>query len=219
MDARHVRTTGGGDPEPTRLGRPGRSPLLPQGSLGSGPSSVVSVHLRLLRPHSPVSRAHRDFAARRLRRDAFAVRERLGDPRDLPRFATVISTRAVDPTPVGPPRSPVVPAGGVPGFLVLSASRHPRPPSLPAIPDGLKSRRCIRSLHATARVFALPSRLATTRQVSRVHLLAFRGLRHPRFSRRASPRGAGGQARWPNGKPATIGTFTRSVTAASGAAR
>jgi hypothetical protein len=58
---------------------------LPQGpSLGSGlfcpgPSS-------LNRPHPPHSQAHRDFAAERLIRNAFAVRERLGDPRVVPSF-------------------------------------------------------------------------------------------------------------------------------------
>jgi len=57
----------------------------PQGSsLGSGlfcpgPSS-------LNRPHPPHSQAHRDFTALRLIRDAFAVRERLGDPRVVPSF-------------------------------------------------------------------------------------------------------------------------------------
>ena len=40
----------------------------------------------LNRPHPPHSRAHRDFAAWRLIRDAFAVRERLGDPRVVPGF-------------------------------------------------------------------------------------------------------------------------------------
>src|ERR1700757_4081978 len=44
-----------------------------------GPSS-------LNRPHPPHSRAHRDFTARRLIRDAFAVRERLGNPRVVPSF-------------------------------------------------------------------------------------------------------------------------------------
>src|SRR5579864_4821245 len=58
---------------------------LPQGpSLRSGlccpkPSS-------LNRPHPPRSRAHRDFTAWRLIRNAFAVRERLGDPRAVPGF-------------------------------------------------------------------------------------------------------------------------------------
>jgi hypothetical protein len=44
-----------------------------------GPSS-------LNRPHPPHSWAHRGFAARRLIRDVFAVRERLGDPRVVPSF-------------------------------------------------------------------------------------------------------------------------------------
>jgi hypothetical protein len=53
-------------------------------SLGSrlfcpGPSS-------LNRPHPPHSQAHHDFTARRLIRDVFAVRERLGDPRVVPGF-------------------------------------------------------------------------------------------------------------------------------------
>src|SRR5450755_1783391 len=40
----------------------------------------------LSRPHPPHSQAHRDFTAWRLIRDAFAVRERLGDPRVVPSF-------------------------------------------------------------------------------------------------------------------------------------
>ena len=58
---------------------------LPQGSsLGFGlfcpdPSS-------LNRPHPPHSQAQRDFAAKRFIRAAFAVRERLGDPRVVPGF-------------------------------------------------------------------------------------------------------------------------------------
>ena len=40
----------------------------------------------LNRPHPPHSQAHHDFAARRLIRNAFAVRERLGDPRVVPGF-------------------------------------------------------------------------------------------------------------------------------------
>jgi hypothetical protein len=44
-----------------------------------GPSS-------LNRPHPSHSWAHRDFTAWRLIRDAFAVRERLGDPRVVPGF-------------------------------------------------------------------------------------------------------------------------------------
>jgi hypothetical protein len=40
----------------------------------------------LNRPHPPRSQAHRNFTARRLICDAFAVRERLGDPRAVPGF-------------------------------------------------------------------------------------------------------------------------------------
>src|SRR2546429_408164 len=63
-----------------RLGRPP-----PQGSslwfelCCLGPSS-------LNRPHPPHPRAHRDFTAWRLIRNAFAVRERRGDPRVVPGF-------------------------------------------------------------------------------------------------------------------------------------
>ena len=48
-----------------------------------GPSS-------LNRPHPPLSQAHRNFAARRFICGAFAVRERLGDPRGVPRFTCSI---------------------------------------------------------------------------------------------------------------------------------
>src|SRR5258708_7695180 len=75
---------------------------LPQGpSLGSGlfcpgPSS-------LNRPHPPHSQAHRDFAAWRLIRDAFAVRERLGDPRVVPGFhCSFLPGMPSSPTPGSP---------------------------------------------------------------------------------------------------------------------
>jgi len=56
----------------------------PQGpSLRSGLCCPV---LHRLMPHPPHSRAHRDFTAKRLIRDAFAVRERRGDPRVVPCF-------------------------------------------------------------------------------------------------------------------------------------
>src|SRR5208282_866986 len=53
--------------------------LAPVRFMLSGPSS-------LNRPHPPHSRAHRDFTAKRLIRDAFAVRERRGGPRVVPSF-------------------------------------------------------------------------------------------------------------------------------------
>ena len=61
-----------------------------------GPSS-------LNRPHPPHSRAHRDFTAWRLIRDAFAVRERLGDPRVVPSFrCTFLPDMPSSPTPGSP---------------------------------------------------------------------------------------------------------------------
>jgi len=74
-----------GGPDPVVHHHADGNAALPQGpSLRFGlccpdPSS-------LNRPHPPHSQAHHDFAAERLIRDAFAVRERLGDPRVVPRF-------------------------------------------------------------------------------------------------------------------------------------
>ena len=56
-----------------------QGPSLRSGLCCPGPST-------LNRPHPPHSRAHRDFTAQRLIRDAFAVRVRLGDPRAVPCF-------------------------------------------------------------------------------------------------------------------------------------
>jgi hypothetical protein len=61
-----------------------------------GPSS-------LNRPHPPPSQAHRDFTAWRLIRDAFAVRERLGDPQVVPGFhCTLLPGMPSSPTPGSP---------------------------------------------------------------------------------------------------------------------
>ena len=61
-----------------------------------GPSS-------LNRPHPPHSQAHRNFTAWRLIRDAFAVRERLGDPRVVPNFhCTFLPGMPSSPTPGSP---------------------------------------------------------------------------------------------------------------------
>jgi hypothetical protein len=56
-----------------------QGPSLESGLCCPGPSS-------LNRPHPSHARAHRDFAAWRLIRGAFAVRERRGDPRVVPSF-------------------------------------------------------------------------------------------------------------------------------------
>src|SRR5262245_13064226 len=70
--------------------RPGGQPA-PQGSslrfglFCPNPSS-------LNRPHPPHSQARSDFAAVRLIPNAFAVRERLGDPRAVPNFRLLLCT-------------------------------------------------------------------------------------------------------------------------------
>src|SRR5215470_5914088 len=53
---------------------------------GRGPTQCGTDRSSLIRPHPSHSRAHRDFTAKRLIRDAFAVRERLGNPRVVPGF-------------------------------------------------------------------------------------------------------------------------------------
>ena len=68
------------DAPPWRVGNPP-----PQGSSLESGLCCPGVS-SLNRPHPPHSRAHHDFAARRLIRNAFAVRERLGDPRVVPGF-------------------------------------------------------------------------------------------------------------------------------------
>src|SRR3954463_3675475 len=81
------------DAPPWRVGRPPpQGPSLGSGLCCPGPSS-------LNRPHPPHSQAHRDFTAWRLIRDAFAVRERRGDPRVVPgfRYHSVLTCRPLRP--------------------------------------------------------------------------------------------------------------------------
>src|SRR3954451_11176249 len=81
------------DAPPWRVGRPPpQGPSPGSGSCCAGPSS-------LNRPHPPHSPAHRDFTAGRLLRDAFAVRERRGDPRVVPgfRYPSVLTCRPLGP--------------------------------------------------------------------------------------------------------------------------
>jgi hypothetical protein len=61
-------------------------PLYPRGPWLRA-SSVVSLPHGLIRPHPSVPPARGDFTAEPLIRRVFAVRERLGDPRDLPYFS------------------------------------------------------------------------------------------------------------------------------------
>ena len=74
-----------------------QGPSLRSGLCCPGPSTLT-------RPHPPHSRAHRDFTARRLIRDAFAVRVRLGDPRAVPCFRqSFLLGMSSSKTPGSPP--------------------------------------------------------------------------------------------------------------------
>ena len=112
--------------------------LFTPGVLGSDASSAVSRHHGLLRPHPPVPRARNDFTAGPFIRRAFAVRERLGDPRDLPYFScrTVCACRR--PYAGGSAASSRYhwcSDARLPRFT--SESPPTKSPSLPAILDGV----------------------------------------------------------------------------------
>jgi hypothetical protein len=87
LPCRERRVGSGSHPSDTSTRRCASGPRRSTpGVLGSGASSALSLHRRLLRPHPSVSQARDDFAAWPVIRRAFAVRERLGDPGDLPYF-------------------------------------------------------------------------------------------------------------------------------------
>jgi hypothetical protein len=85
----------------------------------------------LIRPHPPRSQAHRDFTAQRLMRDAFAVRERLGDPRAVPGF------RCTFLPDMPPPETPGSSTSSVPGSDVDIGLRQALSGS--ALPKSLQS--------------------------------------------------------------------------------
>jgi len=191
-----------------------RDAPLPPGVLGSGPSSAVSVHPRVVRPHPPVSQAPRDFTGSRRIRGAFAVRERRGAPRDLPSFPW----RAVRPC-----RRPY-PGGSAALSPVVHGQRYQAPSNYERVathspvsasnPRRGSLSRLHRSRHATARAFARPSWLATTRRAAPPAEVPC----HSRFWHWPSPASAGSQARWATGKSPIIGTSPRLVTTGSGVA-
>jgi hypothetical protein len=98
---------------------------LPQGSLA--PVRVMLSQsliaycdpIRQSRRHAATSQLCCLYATPSLCGSAKATRE------TFPTFATVLSTRAIDPTPVGPLCHPVVSAHRVPGCLECETSRHP----------------------------------------------------------------------------------------------
>jgi hypothetical protein len=117
---------------------------LPQGSLAPVrvmlSRSLIAYYdpIRQSRRHAATSRPCRLYAAPSLCGSAEATHE------TFPIFPAVLSTRAADPTPVGPVRSPVVLRARIPGFLELLPSRHPQSPgSASNIRRGNPFRRCI----------------------------------------------------------------------------
>jgi hypothetical protein len=131
---------------------------LPQGS-SLLPELCCLEPSSLNRPHAPHSRAHRDFTAWRLIRDAFAVRERRGDPRAVPSFRC--------------PFLPDMPSSPTSGSSVIALSNiamttrsspHPNRLDTPKHPAIRFTRGSISRLHwfafATAcRVARLPGRI------------------------------------------------------------
>jgi hypothetical protein len=104
-------------------------------ALPQGPSLRFGLYCpdpsSLIRPHPPRSQAHRDFTAWRLIRNAFAVRERLGDPRAVPGFRCAFLPDM--PSPVTPGNS----TSSVPDSDVDIGLRHHLSSS--ALPISLQS--------------------------------------------------------------------------------
>ena len=192
---------------------PRDAPLTP-GVLGSGPSSAVSVHHGLLRPHPPVSQAPGDFTGLPLIPRAFAVREHRGDPRDLPSFPCRAVRTCRRPYPggsAGPSRSWRAQRYQAPSNYERVATHTPVSASNPR---RVSLSRLHRSRHAAARAFARPSGLAPTGRTAPPSEVPC----HSRFWHWPSPGSAGSQARWANGKSPIVGTSTRLVTTGSEAA-
>jgi len=104
---------------------------LPQGLLA--PVRVMlSRSLVSYWPHPPYSQAHRSFVALRLICDAFAVRERLGDPRVVPRFRCIVPSQHV---------ALCVPGEAVAAYTQFlrdkrwPSPRAPNSSALPTVPD------------------------------------------------------------------------------------
>ena len=148
----------------TSSGRCARGPAsLPQGSLAPVrvvlSRSLIAYYdpIRQSRRHAVISRPCRLYAAPSLCGSAEATNE------TFPTFTAVLSTRAADPTPVSPARlSRCAHASGTRLPRTISES----PPTSARLCQQCSTGLCIsvlhRSRHATARVFARPSWLATT---------------------------------------------------------
>jgi hypothetical protein len=189
------------------------------GVLGSEASSVVPLPHGVLRPHPSVSRARDDFAALPFIRRAIAVRERLGDSRDLPYFhccAVHTCHRPYAGGSVTPSRYSCAPQYQASSISKRVATHKNRLCQL--YPTGRAFRRCIVRFMLRPACLPRPPDWLQDRWNHVCSTYPFRGLCHPRFWRLPSPADAGNQARWANGKSPIIGTCTRPVTAASEAA-
>jgi hypothetical protein len=144
-------------PSPSRAAVRAVMTALPQGSLApervlQSPSIVAYYDpIRQSREHATISRHGRLYVAPLLCGSASATRE------TFPTFTAVLSTRAIDHTPVGSSRRPVA--------RLRSDTRLPRshsesPPTRSVSASNTRRVEVSalhRSLHATARVFASPS--------------------------------------------------------------
>ena len=156
----------GEPPVPAPRGNPARTslptPPLTPGALGSG-RVMLSRPSSLIRPHAPVSGAPGDFTVRRRLYPGPSLGGRAGsDPRDLPYFPWRAVRTCRGPYAGGSAAASRCGPAAIPGFRELLARRHPQPPSLPAIPDGVALSTLQPLLHAAARAFAQPSGLAPT---------------------------------------------------------
>ena len=93
--------------------------------------------IRPSRRHGATSRGHRLYATPSLCGSAEATRE------TFPPFPAVLSLRAIDPTPVGPPPHSRFLGAGDNRLPRVRTESPPTFPPLPAIPGGGLSRRCI----------------------------------------------------------------------------
>jgi hypothetical protein len=111
------------DSQPCRLLTPPQGPSLESGLFCPEPSSLT-------RPHPPPSRAHHHFIAWRLIGDAFAVRERLGDPRGVPSFRCPFFPGMPSSMTPGSSTSLVQNFGVDVAFAEIRAARHSRSPAI-----------------------------------------------------------------------------------------
>ena len=143
---------------------------------------------------------------------AFAVRERLGDPRDLP-YCPWRAVHTCRRPYAGGSAAPSRCVGtAIPGFLVLPPSRHPHGPSLPAIPDELMLFGAASfALGCGPQVCPALQTGYDERGATWAPTPPSEAPCHPRFLRRPSPAATGSQARGANGKSPLVGTCTRPV--------